>query len=350
MSSERGPSTRVFVHEYVTGGGLAGQPLPPGWEAEGRLMRQALARDFACLPDTNVIVSLDDRFSESGQPWTSVPVAKGQEERVFLEQASRADFTLVIAPETGGCLETRAHWIRDADGTSLGSEPSAIAQTADKLTLARHFVKRDVRTPPTRRFSKLEGLPRDFRYPAVLKPVDGAGSQHTLIMNSCDDEQALARFPDPGGVLQPFLPGTPMSASFLVNEQGHARLLAVATQRIIRADGCLHYEGGEILHDPRRIDGHARRSIESVKGLRGFVGVDYLWNEELGRATVLEINPRPTTSAHAIVRLLEPGRLAREWLKVCFHDSKDLNTLPALVRPLEPFAFGLDDKGGLSNV
>ena len=40
----------VLVHEWVTGGGLAGMPLPASWEREGSAMRRAIARDFAALP------------------------------------------------------------------------------------------------------------------------------------------------------------------------------------------------------------------------------------------------------------------------------------------------------------
>ena len=33
-----------------------------------------------------------------------------------------------------------------------------------------------------------EKLPADFAYPAVLKPIDGAGSQHTLLVDGPGDE------------------------------------------------------------------------------------------------------------------------------------------------------------------
>ena len=37
----------ILVYEWVTGGGLAGSPLPGSWAAEGRAMRRAIAADFA---------------------------------------------------------------------------------------------------------------------------------------------------------------------------------------------------------------------------------------------------------------------------------------------------------------
>ena len=78
-------------------------------------------------------------------------------------------------------------------------------------------------------------------------------------------------------------------------------------------DGQVVYRGGVIpvalgLDDPT-----PRRAVGAVPGL-GFVGVDFIWNEATGRATVLEINPRPTTSYVALARLLPSGSLARAWL------------------------------------
>ena len=62
------------------------------------------------------------------------------------------------------------------------------------------------------------GLPRDASYPAVLKPVDGAGSVDTYLVAHAGDipSAALAM---PVALLQPFHAGIPMSASFLVSRR-----------------------------------------------------------------------------------------------------------------------------------
>ena len=51
-------------------------------------------------------------------------------------------------------------------------------------------------------------------------------------------------------------------------------------------------------------------AVAAIEGLRGFVGVDFIWDPERAHATILEINPRPTTSIVALCRLLASG-LAR---------------------------------------
>jgi hypothetical protein len=81
----------VLVHEWVTGGGLAGRPLPASWAAEGHAMRRAIARDFAAVPGVRVVVTLDDRFPHEPGPWEVVRVGPGAEEAEFARLAARAD-------------------------------------------------------------------------------------------------------------------------------------------------------------------------------------------------------------------------------------------------------------------
>jgi hypothetical protein len=42
---------RIFVCEYITGGGLDGKPLPAGLARKGNLMLAALVKDLAPLPE-----------------------------------------------------------------------------------------------------------------------------------------------------------------------------------------------------------------------------------------------------------------------------------------------------------
>ena len=55
-------------------------------------------------------------------------------------------------------------------------------------------------------------------------------------------------------------------------------------------------------------------AVRSVAGLRGFVGVDFVRDETTGETTVIEINPRPTTSYVGLARLCPAGAIAGAWL------------------------------------
>ncbi|MDR3637465.1 MAG: ATP-grasp domain-containing protein [Isosphaeraceae bacterium] len=304
---------RVLIHEWVTGGGLAGRPLPGSWATEGAAMRRALAREFASLPGVRVTVTLDDRVSADDGPWEIVRIGAGEELPLFEALAGRADYTLAIAPETGGILAERARAIRRAGGQSLGSTAEAVTLAADKLIFERHLVRQGIATPPCRVVQPADRLPEDHLYPAILKPRDGAGSLDTFLIPNAGLVPEAARAMETA-VLQPYVPGIPLSASFLAGPSASAQLIGVGRQRIAINGARVSYHGGELPAPRDWLTPDVTRAVRAVEGLRGFVGVDFVYDEANCRATVIELNPRPTTSVVGLLSLLPPGRLARAWL------------------------------------
>lgn len=345
MVARPAPVRTVFVHEYVTGGGLAGSVLPPSWAAEGGAMRRALAGDFAGLPGVRVVMTLDERLPAEPGPWETVRVGPGHELETFGRLAAGADSTALIAPEPDGVLLRRAGRIGRVGGRSLGSAPGAIALTGNKLDLARHWERHRVPTPPTRRIDPAdwthEGTLRAgaFPYPVVVKPIDGAGSIDTYYLTGDEVPPAEAAGCD---LIQPFVPGTPMSAAFLVDSGGRAHLVGVARQRIALPGGRFTYLGGTVPAGAGVPLGAARRAVACVPGLRGWVGVDFVWDDAEGRITLLEINPRPTTSYVGFRRLLPPGELAAAWLDAAEGRGERAATLAGRIAGLGPVNFAAD--------
>jgi predicted ATP-grasp superfamily ATP-dependent carboligase len=184
------------------------------------------------------------------------------------------------------------------------------------------------------------GLPLDAPYPAVLKPIDGAGSVDTYLVSGADDLPAAARVL-PVALLQPFHDGIPMSASFLIADD-RAWLIGIGRQRTTIREGRFVYQGGLIPVPCPQAEIVLGRAVESVPGLRGFVGVDFLWEPELGQTTVLEINPRATTSFVGLSRLLPAGGLAAAWLAACGvpgYTRELLENLADIVRRQPPVDF-----------
>ena len=211
----------------------------------------------------------------------------------------------------------------------LGSSAQAVDLTANKARLAALFEGLAIDTPRSLTIVPSRGLPGSIRYPAVLKPVDGAGSVNTFYLTGPGDLTAAAQ-QMPEALLQPFVPGATMSASFLVSREGRSWLIAVGRQRMERLDGRFEYQGGEIpVICPGALD-LVRRAVAAVRGLAGFVGVDFIWDEQTRRATILEINPRPTISLVGLCRRLPAGLLARAWLDVCGRGPCDQELLESL--------------------
>jgi predicted ATP-grasp superfamily ATP-dependent carboligase len=323
----------VLIHEWVSGGGLAGAPLPPSWVTEGRAMRRAIAGDFASLPGepVRVIVTSDARLADDPGPWTTVRIAAEDDPSRLHNFARTADFTVLIAPETNGILASVTHAFERAGARLLGSTASAVEQSADKARLAARLRALSIETPPTRIVIPGAGLPSDTRYPAVIKPLDGAGTIDTFYLADAASLPAAARALT-RALLQPFVPGTPMSASFLVDRRGRPWLIGFGAQRMAIRDGQFEYRGGTVPvacpHAARQVRG----AIEAVAGLCGFVGVDFVWDAAHRRATVLEINPRPTTSYVGLCRLLPRGMLAQAWLSACDPAVPDRKILAGMAK------------------
>jgi predicted ATP-grasp superfamily ATP-dependent carboligase len=312
------PAFSVLVHEWVTGGGLAGEPLPAGWVEQGAAMRRALAFDFAHLKPkpARVVVTLDSRLAADPGPWTVATIRARAGVEQVLELARTVDVTIVVAPETSGILATLTGELERAGARHLGSSVEAVALTGDKARLAERLSTLAIETPATITVDPTPGLPTLTRYPAVLKPVDGAGSVNTYFVRDAETLPEAARRMT-SAVLQPFVPGEHMSASFLVDQGGRAWLIGIGLQRMVIRSGRFEYQGGTIPAPCRPAELRVSAAVEAIIGLRGFVGVDFIWDADRELATLIEINARPTMSYIGLSRLLGPGQLARAWLWAC---------------------------------
>jgi predicted ATP-grasp superfamily ATP-dependent carboligase len=303
---------RPMIHEHVSGGGIDSRAIPASWLAEGSAMRRALARDFA-EAGASVAITLDRRLPDEPGPWLVHRIEPGEADEVVPRLAAQADHTILIAPETWGVLGALTAAVFHAGGRPLGSTPVAIYWAADKLLCGIQLEMQGIPAITGRRVHPHDGLPPSTPYPAVLKPIDGAGCVDTLYVEGPRDP-IVRTFAGPVALLQPFVPGEARSASFLVPPKGPPVLIGVGLQDVSVADGRFAYRGGTVLTDDLPADHPARRALAAVPGLAGLVGVDYLHDRSTGRAVVVEINPRPTTSIVGLVAALGAGRLAARWL------------------------------------
>jgi predicted ATP-grasp superfamily ATP-dependent carboligase len=292
-------------------------------------------------------MTLDSRLPDDPGPWTIERITPGRASHRVAELAGMADFTVLVAPETNGILARLTRELQAAGARVLGSSPDAVDLTGNKDRLAHWFDEHRIPTPRSRTVFPAAGLPDDAAYPAVLKPVDGAGSVDTYYLSDARSLPAEARGL-PVAVLQPFVPGVPMSASFMVDCRARAWLIGVGIQHVVVHAGRFEYRGGRLPSTCRAAEPQLRPVVESIPGLRGFVGVDFLWDAGLEQATVLEVNPRPTTSCVGLTRLLPPGRLAEAWLAAFDRGPGDVGTLGGLAERVHgqtPLSF--DASGGM---
>ncbi len=323
--------------EFISAGGLgeaasaepagaAGEPLL----AQGVRMRDALLGELSTLPGLEISVADAGLAPLPAHP--PMPAAGGAAvqrlpttgvaDLAAWLRAQQADFDLVwvIAPETDDCLLTLcgavapARWI----GCSADAIRLATSKTRTRERLAEQGIPTQQAWAPGRPAPAQPG-----RW--VLKPDDGAGSEHTRVFadfaaaraalaaasatSGLDAAQADAGL-SPRWTLEAWVEGEALSLSLLC-AAGGVEVLSVNRQRLIlEADGQLDYAGVDTGVEPvtPALRDLAECCAAAVPGLAGFVGLD-LVREPDGRLCVIEINPRLTCAYAGLAAL--PQETAR---------------------------------------
>lgn len=309
---------RIFVYEYISGGGLlvAGldEPIPESLVREGRAMLSAVTADFCVIAGVEVIAMRDGRQGvwgkESGvRGCVNVRVVQSAEEELaaFDELTRAADATLVIAPELGGALLTRCRRVEELGGRLLGPSSAIVELASDKHRTAEWLAGANVPAPIGCAIHLGQRLPTDFPYPAVIKPRDGAGSQDVRFLNQppSTDEKATVGF---AARLERFCPGTPASVAVLCGPR--QRIPLPPCRQRLSADGTFRYLGGScpLEHElATRAQSLAMSAVATLPAPQGYLGVDLVLGERPnGRDDVaIEINPRLTTSYVGLRQLAE---------------------------------------------
>ena len=313
-----------FLYEWATGGGLVGEPgsLPPSLAREGATMVGALAADLVQIAGAQVSVLRDPRVLELVVPGCEViDVQSAAAHWDEIERlASAADATFLVAPEFDGILWKTARRVVACGGRLLTPSPDFIRIAADKHETCRRLAAAAVPVPEGIVLEPEQKLPIDFAYPAVLKPVDGAGSQDTLLVASPHDEPPPYAWPRR---LERFVPGLAASVSLLCGPGN--RLPLLPCRQRISDDGRLRFLGGELpLADglATRATALAERAIAALPLAIGYVGVDLVLGHDPhgGDDVVIEVNPRLTTS-YVGLRAAAQSNLAEAMLRIAHGES-----------------------------
>lgn len=301
---------KIFVFEYVTGGGLYREPLPASLVREGDLMLRSLLVDLSEVSGIVVTTSRDSRLPLLDVPMETATVFPESDFLRCLQKCIDAvDAVWLIAPETNRVLEYLSAMVIRAGKKLLGCTPDAVAITTGKYSTSALMAERGVAVVPSFR-------PQELKVEAgiwVVKPDDGAGCEDTCCFTNHADLMAWLEQSDRmrSHIVQPYLSGEPASLSMLCRN-GKAWLLSCNRQLIQLNQGRFSYHGS-VLNGMANCWAAfaltAQHVAQAIPGLAGYVGVDLVVTSN--EIIVLEINPRLTTSYVGLRRAMNfnPARL-----------------------------------------
>jgi predicted ATP-grasp superfamily ATP-dependent carboligase len=357
---------RIFLYEFVTGGGFLGDGW--GWPPEsllreGAAMADALAADLGatgvevvalrdCRPKGSGVffhvgVDVGDREDTSRRHGKRLPtpsrtlssrvVRSAEEERAAVaELAAACDGTIVIAPELGNALLERCRWVEAAGGRLLGPGPGIVELASDKHATVEHLTAFGVPAPKGWPIEPGGTIPSGAELPAVGKPCLGAGSQGVRLVADREAADAWAAGLEGPGRLERFCPGVAASVAVLCGPAGIFPL--VPCRQRLSNDGRFAYQGGSLPLEvslAQRATDLAVRSVATLPGAMGYLGVDLVLgsNSEGRDDVVIEINPRLTTSYVGLrAAAAADANLAAAILAVCEGRTPRLSFLPIEVQ------------------
>jgi predicted ATP-grasp superfamily ATP-dependent carboligase len=324
-----------FLYEWASGGGLVNEPgvLPASLVREGVTLVGLLAADLTRIAGARVTALRDPRVVQLAMHGGEIIDVQSSAEHFeeFERFAAAADATILIAPEFDGILLKAARHVVACGGRLLSPPPDFVRIATDKHETCKRLAAAGVPVPTGVVLEPEQKLPVDFSYPAVLKPVHGAGSQDTFLVASPHDEPPPYAWPRR---LERYMPGLAASVAFLCGPAGRVPL--TPCKQRISEDGQLRYQGGELPLAAglgQRAVALADRVLAALPDARGYVGVDLVLGRDPGGAEdfVVEVNPRLTTS-YVGLRAAATSNLAEAMIRVAEGDAS----------PVEFFARSLE--------
>ncbi|MCK5563311.1 ATP-grasp domain-containing protein, partial [Candidatus Bathyarchaeota archaeon] len=302
-----GKKLRLLIFEYVSGGGFANEKMSPSILSEGYGMLRSLVSDFKASGH-NVTTLLDSRLKAFNPPIEAdhiVSISSSSELNENLKKLSEAvEAVYIIAPESGQTLQKLVELVETSGGLSLNSQIGAIKKASNKMTTYKLLKRNGVVVPETVMISLHENVKhirhavKELGVPLIFKPVDGVGccglsvvkdeSHMVAAVKKIAKESLSEHF-----IAQKLIEGISVSAS-VISTGEKALPITLNKQMVTLASP---YErsnsnGGFVPFDHvlgKEALKTAETVVESISGLRGYVGVDMVLNRD--GPVVIEVNP-----------------------------------------------------------
>ena len=305
---------KILVFEFATINKLEDSSIT----AEGSAMLQALLEDLDEFKTYNLIPNGSEAIKSFKSKSISIT---GDLKNWIRSNINQFDACIPIAPEENNLLYDLTRIIEEHDVEVIGSNSDAVKKTTNKCD-TYNALKNKVSIIKTEKVYFDDSI-KKFReqidkfntgldkQSKVLKPADGVSCSGVNVINSFNEfiaakDQIKMHTQLPYFILQDYISGVNVSVSLLSNGET-AIPLSLNLQDVSLESGEIKYHGGKVPFEHRLSDiamETAKNAVESIDGLRGYVGVDMILDDEKNNVYVVEINSRVTTPYVALRKLL----------------------------------------------
>jgi len=303
----------ILVFEYYTASGIN----DPKIISEAVAMINSLLDD---LKDFNIYFLVSKKFeyiAENHKHLKSI-ITEENLQKWLSSNVANFDGCMFISSEEDMVLHELTDLIEKNNVKIYGSNTFATLLCSDKFETYNHFDGM-IKQPKTLKFTideefqweiAIEKIINYFNigncelledelnesFKLIAKPVYGVDCQDTKFISSIHDLKNLKDvFPiDSTLLIQEFREGDVVSVS-LISDGEIAIPVSLNKQEILLNNKNYNYLGGELPYEhplKEKAFEIAKKSIESINGIKGFVGIDLILNEDV---YFLEINSRFTT-------------------------------------------------------
>jgi len=303
---------KLLVFEFAVANGLNN----PSLTLEGQCMLEGLLKDLNNYDVDYLIMDnsiFDYKSLINGNDCNPIKIVDNL--TLWLnENIVNYDACLALAPEEDFNSYYLTKIIEDNNVKVIGSNSDAVLTCSDKF---QTYTALKDKVPFIKSnkifFSELKDYKTYFNTNsvAVVKPADGVSCKGVKIIRSYSDfikaSAGMKRLTKlPYFLLQDYIDGISISVSLLTNGKTSIPL-SCNLQNLSSINGNLIYDGGTVPFEHElsvKAESIAKKAVDSVDGLIGYVGVDLLLDEENGEIYIIELNPRLTTPYIALRRLL----------------------------------------------
>jgi len=324
---------KLFIFEFVSGGGYNQLDIPSSLFCEGYAMLRTIVEDFKKL-GFQITTLLDKRISHLSRylKTDKVKFVKPKDDylKIYTKCVKKSACCFIIAPEFSKHLYNLTQIVKDLKKTILSIGLNGVWLGTSKLETYKYFIANKVNTPITYKIPlKVGKIDVDFILQKfdqlggsiIIKPEDGTGSE--LIYHFSTKDQILQLFEKPKEkfdatrpyIVQEYIDGDDLSISIInrtnlenidTMDQIVLSLNAQNLQNIDSNKDSLYLGGFTPVENYDVLRNKLEKILKSMDltSFQGYFGIDFIKKAD-NSIYFIEINPRLTTSYIGIRNILD---------------------------------------------